>query len=680
MVVFRTGWLLFASYILIISVQSSTQVKTSEADYHDLEAELPARPEKFDTSFLPNGPKGTYIHPVGEIDLPSDSVPPCRPSETGVVFYVSEGYNSPWVPIPYEVNNCSTSDRTLRALMCQDFEYDLEKIFAHIKYERGVKFIVGGYLDIAPKVWQKQIAKRLHQLSDAVVIIVGWNKANQWDYNLTVASTKIVARQITMFLYYLAGVFGHKITDDFFYNKIEFVGHSLGAHIAGFVGKDLGGKLGRIVGLDPAGPSFSDKPAQHRLDRSDAQLVEVVHTNADYAYTIYMGIKRHVGHVDYYPNGGTWQPGCSMLSFFKSHHEIVREFYIASLDHNLALKSMSPEDRKRFQFLAFRSDRQASYTKYSTGRNFHQLCGAVTAHSLKRLNSMRSLDLCSVPVDFTKPLAERLAELERRGIDLSPNGDTISDYYFYTQPESPYLDSHFVLQLSLKISEKRLLERSSSGSFSGTRSRLVRSKPKFDASIRFDRSDHETIPMDIPEYELIEENDRYRIILPFVSLNTKTIYSLINLEARGFFRDHPADISSYSLGDLFPESIMIILKAKTLSLDTKVSELIELLPAWLQVTKLDRSKSDVSPRNCIAYLESVRIEPLIKLKQPIGAIYSTDPTYMEQPNYSFLSPDIQMSNSIPRHDPDSCLVEDRGLRIKLYLHSIVVGPPVKEDK
>lgn len=63
----------------------------------------------------------------------------------------------------------------------------------------------------------------------------------------------------------------------------------MGAHIAGYAGKYYqqrhnGEKLERITGCDPAGPMFQhtddESVRQVRLDRSDAKLVDVIHTNA----------------------------------------------------------------------------------------------------------------------------------------------------------------------------------------------------------------------------------------------------------------------------------------------------------------------------------------------------------------------------------------------------------------
>lgn len=69
--------------------------------------------------------------------------------------------------------------------------------------------------------------------------------------------------------------------------KVEdfhIIGHSLGAHIAGYAGEKLisldNGKLGRITALDPAQPLFQDMPEFVRLDPGDAEFVDVIHTDA----------------------------------------------------------------------------------------------------------------------------------------------------------------------------------------------------------------------------------------------------------------------------------------------------------------------------------------------------------------------------------------------------------------
>ncbi|NWX24344.1 LIPR1 protein, partial [Aegotheles bennettii] len=66
-----------------------------------------------------------------------------------------------------------------------------------------------------------------------------------------------------------------------------------------------------LSGLDPAQPYFQGTPAEVRLDKTDAEFVDVIHT--DSAPTIPhlgFGMSPAVGHIDFYPNGGKQMPGC----------------------------------------------------------------------------------------------------------------------------------------------------------------------------------------------------------------------------------------------------------------------------------------------------------------------------------------------------------------------------------
>lgn len=78
------------------------------------------------------------------------------------------------------------------------------------------------------------------------------------------------------------------------------------AHIAGAAGKRVrNGRVNTIIGLDPAGPLFNVNDAPNRLASTDAEYVEVIHTD-----TPNLGIGDPIGDVDFYPNGGTGMPGC----------------------------------------------------------------------------------------------------------------------------------------------------------------------------------------------------------------------------------------------------------------------------------------------------------------------------------------------------------------------------------
>lgn len=78
-------------------------------------------------------------------------------------------------------------------------------------------------------------------------------------------------------------------------SKITLVGHSLGAHIAGIAGKQVykrtGQLLSRITALDPAGPCFSNIHVDGKLVKSDANYVDVIHTNGGM-----LGLKESMGN------------------------------------------------------------------------------------------------------------------------------------------------------------------------------------------------------------------------------------------------------------------------------------------------------------------------------------------------------------------------------------------------
>ena len=65
------------------------------------------------------------------------------------------------------------------------------------------------------------------------------------------------------------------------------------------------------AGLNPRGPNFKDKPKEGRLDVTDADFVDNIHTNGQGSLTIDFGIGLQIGDVDFVPNWGGIQPGCA---------------------------------------------------------------------------------------------------------------------------------------------------------------------------------------------------------------------------------------------------------------------------------------------------------------------------------------------------------------------------------
>lgn len=168
----------------------------------------------------------------------------------------------------------------------------------------NTRIIIGGYFAKEEEKWINEVVRNWLNLEPCNVIKVSWADSNRGLYHAASFNSRIVARQLTQFIYYLDQLFGVDL------NRFHLVGHSLGAHIAGQVGTDNEGRVARITGLDPAGPIFSELDSSLRLDPSDAKFVDIIHTNGGQITRGALGLFRPSGHVDYYPNGGSSQPGC----------------------------------------------------------------------------------------------------------------------------------------------------------------------------------------------------------------------------------------------------------------------------------------------------------------------------------------------------------------------------------
>ncbi|KAH6940550.1 hypothetical protein HPB50_000571 [Hyalomma asiaticum] len=191
------------------------------------------------------------------------------------------------------------------------------------KARRPTKILVHGWIDtVFFAAWLTKMMHAFLTVGDYNVIIVDWQGGNSLPYAQATANTRVVGAEIALLVKKLEKAFGAKR------NTFHIIGHSLGAHVAGYAGERLPG-LGRITGdlmertltisgLDPADPYFQHMPKEVRLDATDARLVDVVHTDGASVFDIYraegLGMYQPAGHLDFYPNGGIKMPGCPTSS------------------------------------------------------------------------------------------------------------------------------------------------------------------------------------------------------------------------------------------------------------------------------------------------------------------------------------------------------------------------------
>eukprot|EP00095_Tigriopus_kingsejongensis_P002314 maker-scaffold347_size200506-snap-gene-0.21 protein:Tk02314 transcript:maker-scaffold347_size200506-snap-gene-0.21-mRNA-1 annotation:"pancreatic triacylglycerol lipase-like" len=158
--------------------------------------------------------------------------------------------------------------------------------------------------------WQ-EMSEALLDNGDFNVVFVDWGGGSAALYSQAAANTRLVGLEVAYFIENAIKVYDAKLED------FHLIGHSLGCHISGYAGerlKVLGlGVLGRISAMDPAEPLFQSMPEFVRLDPDDAEFVDVIHTDAKSILMFGYGMEQPVGHVDFYPNGGIDQPGCSLL-------------------------------------------------------------------------------------------------------------------------------------------------------------------------------------------------------------------------------------------------------------------------------------------------------------------------------------------------------------------------------
>jgi len=181
-------------------------------------------------------------------------------------------------------------------------DYDLAKLQnSSYNGSKRTVIVVHGYIEIRPE-WMERIRDGLLRNVDCNVILVDWFRGGFPPYLQAAGNTRLVGAMIAELIKFL--ISQTRSSPDFYH----VVGFSLGSHIAGYAGSRLqqdGLILGRITGLDPAGPLFSATDPAVRLDPTDAQFVDVIHTDADR-----WGTFQASGHIDFYPNGGLDQVGC----------------------------------------------------------------------------------------------------------------------------------------------------------------------------------------------------------------------------------------------------------------------------------------------------------------------------------------------------------------------------------
>ncbi|GFU32154.1 pancreatic triacylglycerol lipase [Nephila pilipes] len=190
------------------------------------------------------------------------------------------------------------------------------------------------------------------------IIIVDWTDYNGAPYEQAVANTRVIGAIVAKLIKLIMKE--TRISP----RSVHMIGHSLGAHTAGYAGERIS-NIGRITGLDPAGPCFQNAPAEVRLDPTDALFVDVIHTDGASIVIRGLGMNDPLGHMDFFPNGGSLQHGCVRTSQSDSVAGRAINFTAAwvfnSCDHDRANQYFHESIKSKCKFESVKCDSYEDY-------------------------------------------------------------------------------------------------------------------------------------------------------------------------------------------------------------------------------------------------------------------------------------------------------------------------------
>ncbi|CRL04727.1 CLUMA_CG017787, isoform A [Clunio marinus] len=170
---------------------------------------------------------------------------------------------------------------------------------------------IHGFIETMANESIKVIVDAYQTRGDHNIIILDWGELADGNYLLDAVPNSVKLGNI------LADTILDLVNNGLDVNKLHLVGHSLGGQMAGYIARKIKDKscntikLKRISALDPAFPPFYPGVFVKPLNKKDAELVDVIHTDA-WLY----GAPASTGTADFWPNSGkTLQPGCPKRNY-----------------------------------------------------------------------------------------------------------------------------------------------------------------------------------------------------------------------------------------------------------------------------------------------------------------------------------------------------------------------------
>ncbi|KAG5680331.1 hypothetical protein PVAND_009842 [Polypedilum vanderplanki] len=242
---------------------------------------------------------------------------------------------------------------------------------------------------------------------------------------------------------------------------IHLVGFSLGAQVCNYVATTLRNDnytIPRITGLDPAMPLFITTDLDNKLDASDAEFVDVVHTNA-----LVQGQIERCGHVDFYLNGGIIQPGCSSFGVnpFQCSHHRAPDYFAESIQSTIGFWGWKCQSYFYYLFgmctptsdmqaLAGEDCRKTTQGMYFINTNAVSpfAMGRITDSSTKSQQQPPQISINSIPhVDPFQSSIDILGKLEGNFNNLPYSTNNYDESQFFINHGSDRITHNFLSRL-----------------------------------------------------------------------------------------------------------------------------------------------------------------------------------------------------------------------------------------
>ncbi|XP_063290899.1 pancreatic lipase-related protein 2-like [Pelobates fuscus] len=236
---------------------------------------------------------------------------------------------------------------------------------SNFKNSRKSRFVIHGFISEGEASWLEDMCNEMLKVEDINCFCVNWQRGAHALYTQAVNNVRVVGAVLAYFIDTLMNTTGYSPSN------VHLIGHSLGAQVSGEAGKRRPG-ISRITGLSPAGPYFQGTPPEVRLDITDAELVDVIHTDTS-SLIAHLGFKGYgtsqlLGNLDFFPNGGEGMPGCEFHITMLFHpDELWKDGGLFACNHLRSYRYYTATISNREGFIGFKSD---SYEHFQLGEGF----------------------------------------------------------------------------------------------------------------------------------------------------------------------------------------------------------------------------------------------------------------------------------------------------------------------